>query len=628
MAEIRNVVVVGAGNMGSGIAQSAAQGGYRTTMVDTKPEFLEAGLARIRGPLEKRVAQGKMKPAALEALFSNLSTSTDLEASVKDADLVIEAVFEDAKVKSDLFARVAKAAKPTCIAATNTSSLSVSELAKAFGDASRFGGLHYFFPAAVNKLVEVVKGKGTSDATFESLKTFALSCKKIPIKTADRAGFAVNRFFVPLLNEACRILEEGEASIPTIEAASNAAFGTGMGPFELMNVTGIPIAFHAQTTLYNGLGAFYKPSAKLKAQFEAKTNWDLSGEPQAAKVETVADRLRGVIFGIVCHLVEEGVATPEATDRGAVVGLRWSQGPFELMNQIGTSKALSLVEAVAARWKEDFPKPAALVKHAAQNTPWDLATVAYEEEGRVATITIDRPEALNALNPKVLHDLERALRRAEESRGVRAVILTGSGKSFVAGADIKTMAEQTAVESIAYTQQGQRVIRYLELMNTPVIGAINGWALGGGCELALACDILVASKSAQFALPEVGLGIHPGFGGTQRLPRMIGPMRAKEWIFTGDRFSAEAAQAVGLVNKVVADDELMAECRRIADKIAEHAPLAIGLAKGAVNRGLGTDIDSGLALEAQSVTLTFATDDQKEGMRAFLERRKPDFKGR
>lgn len=627
MAQIQKVVVIGAGNMGSGIAQSAAQAGCETTMVDQKQEFIDKAMKRLRAPLEKRVEAGKMTQEKVDAIFENLTGSTDAAEAVKDADLVIEAVFEEFDVKKEIFETIAPNVPKHAIVATNTSSLSVTDLGKAFGTPERFAGLHYFYPAMINKLVEVVRGEGTSDETFEALWAFAERCRKIPIDTADSAGFCVNRFFVPFLNEACRLLEEDVADIPTIEAAAKDGFGIGMGPFELMNVTGIPIAYHSQESLHEAFGEFYEPSAALKKQFEAKEEWDLEGDVAKGKKEAVQDRLFGVTFGIACHLVDEGVATREATDRGAVVGLRWAQGPFALMNRMATPAALALVKKVNERWGDAFPVPKSLREVAAAEAPWDLRVVRYEVGDHVATITIDRPEALNALNPTVIGQLNEAFSQAEADTDVRTIVLTGTGRSFVAGADIKTMAEQTAVESIAYTQQGQDLVRRIELLPKPVIGAVNGWALGGGCELALACDLLVASEKAQFALPEVGLGIHPGFGGTQRLPRAIGPMRAKEWIFTGERFNAEAAHAVGLVNKVVADGETLAEAKRIAAKIAEHAPLAIGLAKGVVNRGLAADLETGLALERQSVTMTFATKDQKEGMRAFLERRKPDFRG-
>ncbi len=627
MAQIEHVLVIGAGTMGSGIAQAAATTGYRVTMMDTKPDFVQSGFEKIRKPLQKRVADGKMAQAELDRIVGGITGTTDLEAAATTADLVIEAVFEDYAVKDPLYKRLGASAKPTCIVATNTSSLSVTRLAQTFGAPARVGGLHFFNPAAVNKLVEVVRGTGTSNETFQALWAFALRLGKVPIETQDSAGFCVNRFFVPLLNEACRIAEEGVADAATVDAASNETFGTTMGPFALMNFTGIPIAYHSQETLHKAFGGFYAPAALLKKHFETQQPFPVTGTPDKSKIPAVQERLLGSICGIACQLVDAGVATREATDKGATLGLRWAQGPFTLMNQVGTPLILKHVRAVHGKWGDAFRVSPTLEDVGSKGKPWTLRKVVLERQGPVAVITIDRPEALNALNPQVLADLEAALDEAERDRTIRAVVLTGSGNAFVAGADIKTMANQTAIESLGLTQLGQRVMRKIELMMKPVIAAINGYALGGGCELAMACDILVASETARFALPEVSLGIHPGFGGTQRLPRLVGPHRAKELIFTGDQFTAAQAEKIGLINKVVKATELMPEALRIANRIAELAPLAIGLAKDSVNRGSQLDIDAGLALEAASVTLTFASEDQKEGMRAFLEKRKANFRG-
>ncbi|UCE75032.1 MAG: enoyl-CoA hydratase/isomerase family protein [Methanomassiliicoccales archaeon] len=241
---------------------------------------------------------------------------------------------------------------------------------------------------------------------------------------------------------------------------------------------------------------------------------------------------------------------------------------------------------------------------------------------------MDRPEALNALNSKVLSDLKDITRQVEQDREITAVIITGEGKAFVAGADIKEMLKKNPIEARKFTQLGQAVFRDIENMNKPVIAAVNGVALGGGCELALACDIILASNKARLGFPEVGLGIHPGFGGTQRLPRLIGKAKAKQMIFTADILSAQEAEQMGLVNKVIPPDKLLEEARKMAEKIAKQAPIAIRLAKSAVNKGCEMDLDTGLAYEVESVSMTFATKDSKEGMKAFTERRKPKFEGK
>ena len=272
--------------------------------------------------------------------------------------------------------------------------------------------------------------------------------------------------------------------------------------------------------------------------------------------------------------------------------------------------------------------PEILKKLAEANVPWDLKTLRMTREGKTAIITFTRPEAMNALNSKVLSDLKVAIEDLEKDDGIYAVIITGEGKAFVAGADIKEMMVKDPISAREFTFLGQSVLRNIENLSKPVIAAVNGVALGGGCELALACDMILASEKARLGFPEVGLGIHPGFGGTQRLPRLIGKARAKELIFTTDILDAREAERIGLVNRVVAPDQLMKEAHGVAKKIASKAPIAVRLAKSAINKGCEMDLETGLAYEVESVSMTFATKDSKEGMKAFTERRKPEFEGK
>lgn len=253
----------------------------------------------------------------------------------------------------------------------------------------------------------------------------------------------------------------------------------------------------------------------------------------------------------------------------------------------------------------------------------------FEAKDRVGVITLHRPKALNALNTELLQELSNLLDHIKEDKSVEVVIITGSGeKAFVAGADITEMQKLTAIEGRNFGKIGQDVFNKLENLPQPVIAAINGFALGGGCELAMACDVRIASEKAKFGQPEVSLGIAPGFGGTQRLPRLIGKGRAKELIFTGDIIDAGEAYRMGLVNKVVAPEELMNTAQVLAEKILSRAPVAVQLSKAAINEGLNMDLASGIAYEAEIFGLCFATEDQKEGMTAFVEKRKPNFSGK
>lgn len=255
----------------------------------------------------------------------------------------------------------------------------------------------------------------------------------------------------------------------------------------------------------------------------------------------------------------------------------------------------------------------------------DYKTIHIEENGHICTLTIDRPEALNALSTQVLQELEDALEHISNNEDLRVLILTGAGRSFVAGADISEMAGFTPDEALAFGKRGAKVFRTLELLPIPVIAAVNGFALGGGCEIALACDIRIASSKAKFGQPEVGLGIPPGFSGTQRLPRLIGEGLAKELIYSARVISAADAYTMRLVNRVVEPDELMPTVLQLAEEIASKSPNAVAVSKEAINRGMQADIDTGIAIENYLFSLAFANEEQKEGMGAFLEKRKPNF---
>ncbi len=623
------VAVLGGGTMGAGIAQACAAAGFSVRVRDVD----DAAIARGRGILERSltgaVERRKMTPASRDELLGRIVFTTDLAAAAAGASLVIEAVFEEEAVKRSLFAQLAPAVGPTTIVATNTSSLSVSALGDGFPGPERFAGLHFFFPAAINKLVEVVGGRSTSPATREELVRFSGRLGKLPIETADRAGFCVNRFFVPYLNEACRIADEGVASLATIEEVGRETFGATLGPFELMNVTGIPIAFHAETSLARAFGPAYAPSPLLERQFRAGAPWpwrDTAVEP--ARQAAVRDRLLGLTIGIATRLVEEGVATAEAVDRGAVVGLRRRHAPFAQLSAVGLAEGLRLVRAQAARWGAEFPVSAELVERAGRGErSWPLRYVRVERRGPIAWVLLDRPEVLNALSTELLLQLEAAFAALAPEPALRAVVLAGSGPVFAAGADIAEMAAKTPQEGIDFGFVGQRVARSIEQFPRPVIALVEGYALGGGLEVALAADVIVASAGARLGLPEVTVGIHPGMGGATRLSRRIGRAAAKLLVFTGEPVSAEEALRLGFVSKVVPRESAREDAEALALTIASRAPLGVRWAKEVIDLGAEEGYDAALRREGDSAGRTFSTSDRTEGMRAFLERRKPEFRG-
>ena len=624
------VAVLGGGNMGSGIAQACAQAGFLVRVRDVDA----AAIARGRGIIEKMLAgaieRKKLTPAKRDEVLARISFSTGMEETVRDAALVIEAVFEDLEVKRALFNEIAPLVGPETVVATNTSSLSVTELAKGFPRPGRFAGLHFFYPAAVNKLLEVIAGAETDPAVVTELERFGYLIRKIPISTADRAGFCVNRFFVPYLNEATRLAEEAVGSLATIEEVGRELFGATLGPFELMNVTGIAIAFHSETSLYRAFGPAYAPSKLLESQFRSNQPWRWKETTVDPGVKpAVRDRLLGLTLGIATRLVEEGVASAEATDRGATIGLRRKVGPFAQLSSVGLPEGLRLVEGYARRWPGNFPVSEELRARAARgDRTWPLSLVRVVRKDRVAWVLLDRPESLNALNSELLEQLDRTFADLEASAGLRAVVLAGSSPVFAAGADIAEMEKKSLPEGIAFGFLGQRVAERIERFPAPVIALVEGYALGGGLEIALAADFIVASEGSLLGLPEVTVGIHPGMGGATRLARLIGTAKAKLLTYTGVPVSAEEAYRLGFVAKVVPAARAREEVAELAETIASRAPLGVQWVKKVIDRGVDAPLASALYLEGESAGHTFATDDRLEGMRAFLERRKPDFKGR
>lgn len=253
----------------------------------------------------------------------------------------------------------------------------------------------------------------------------------------------------------------------------------------------------------------------------------------------------------------------------------------------------------------------------------------FENDNGIGIVTINRSKALNALNASTIKELDKMFDELVQDDSVKVVIITGAGdKSFVAGADINEMRPLSVIEGREWAKAGQAVFNKIENLSKPVIAAVNGFALGGGCELAMACDIRIASERAKFAQPEVSLGIPAGFGGTQRLARLVGKGRAKELLFTGEMIDAAEAYRIGLVNKIATHEELMTVAQTMAQKIMSRAPFAVQVSKIAVNEGLDMNLESGVAYEAEVFSLCFGTSDQQEGMDAFVEKRKAIFKGK
>jgi 3-hydroxybutyryl-CoA dehydrogenase len=353
--EFSKVGIIGAGTMGSGIATSLAQQGVAVCLVDTTPEAVARGKAAAKKFYDRAAEKGKMSADDAAACDGRISTSTDL-AALSDCGLIIEAIFEEQSVKEELFGRLNAHLKPETVVATNTSALQVSDLAEAIDDPTRFLGLHYFNPAAINPIVEVVKGAKTDQAIYDKCLEFCRQTAKKPIACKDSFGFAINRFFVPYSNEAVRLLDEGVGSTAQIDRVARESMGIAAGPFLVANLVKPKIMFHAQRNL-GPHGAFYTLAKTLAEKgdtdYEFEIGEDASGD--AASDKLIADRLMAATFFPVLQELDEDVATAAEIDMGAGLALRFGKAPCELMDELGKEEVTRIVSYVTETYGHPMP---------------------------------------------------------------------------------------------------------------------------------------------------------------------------------------------------------------------------------------------------------------------------------
>ena len=671
--------------MGSGIAQKSAQELYDVQMVDREAQWVERGQKIIADFLAEAIERRIFRPAEVDAIKSRVRSVVGTENVDPTTDLVIEAVFEDFDVKTAVFATLDEVCDEHTILASNTSSLSVNELAEATRRPDRFVGLHFFFHPAKNRLIEIIPAESTSAATLSAVEQYCKTMGKVVIVCKDRPGFVVNRFFVPWLNEACLLLDEGVGTMAQIDAVARDAFRIGLGPFALMNLTGPTIALHATDYLAEQLDTVrYTGAASLRELVSSGEMWQIGDETESGEEASrvIRERLLGQVFAVSAQIVEEDICSKEDVDRGAKVGLRWASGPFELANRLGVGEAVRMAEAYSDLAGFELPEWFANL-----SAPMQFSLVDVVVEDGVATVRLNRPEAMNALNETLVAQLGAALDELNAREDVSTIILEGAGKAFVAGADVKFFVDKIRADAISdiydFTAFGHEVLGKLENSDKITIALTTGLALGGGLELALACDYRIGTRRTQFRFPETSIGIYPGLGGTQRTPRICGIEAARFAILAGNFLDADSAAALGLLTHLVevsdvasTVDELVesgkptdkypaapadsthptaafalafysnenmatlaaGECPEgfdAADKMVSRqlkslsrtAPIALALASelldGAVETG--DDLDAGLALELAGLTELFGTADALEGLSALIENRRPTY---
>jgi enoyl-CoA hydratase / 3-hydroxyacyl-CoA dehydrogenase len=659
--------VVGAGTMGGEIAQAIASSEIPVVLKDIDQKFVDHGLEKARevtkAQLDRLVSKEKLSQEEADARLDEVLGLIDGTTSYEgfgDVDFVIEAAPERIEIKQAVFAELDEVTPGHAILASNTSSLSITEMGEATLRPENVVGFHFFYPASVMPLVEIVEGEETDPEVVQAAYNFAQTIRKQPITCGEVPGFVVNRILNSAVGEIWRAQEEQGLSIKKIDEAVAAANVAPMGPFFLVDLLGLDTVLHVAEHLQASYGdSFYVHEGMRKlvadGHLGAKSGGDgfyANGEPQIEgdadpDGEALAELMKLKAIVEACLLLEEGVCTVRDIDLGMMAGAgmdprRGIFPPFMGADLAGLDEVLAKLEQARDEHGERFAPPRVLKRIVAQGRhgqksgqgfyayprPDDgeqAETVKLETRDTVAIAWLVNPP-MNAISPQVIKDLGVVWERVTGSGEIGAMVIASSNPVvFSAGADIKaftTMDESSGEELI---HSGHALLRELGQSRVSTVAAVNSLAFGGGCELAMACDFRIAAQSAVFGQPEIKLGIIPGFGGTQRLPRLVGPEKALEMNLIGDAISSAEAEAFGLANRVVPDHELFDTALAWARKLASQAPVAVEELKRASD---DPDLDQGIANEKAGFAAAFRTEDAREGIGAFLGKRAPKWQGK
>jgi enoyl-CoA hydratase/3-hydroxyacyl-CoA dehydrogenase len=694
--------VVGAGTMGGQIAQTIASAGFPVVLKDINQDLVQAGLDEARkvteGQVGKLVSKERITAeqgvAQIEEILGRIEGTTSYE-HFGDVDFVIEAVPERMAIKQAVFAELDAVTPGHAILASNTSSLSIAEIGEATLRPDKVVGFHYFYPASVMPLVEIVEGEETTPETVTAALTFAQAIRKQPIACLEVPGFVVNRILMAGMSEVWREQEEKKLSIKAMDEGIGAAGVVPMGPYFLVNLLGLDTVLHVAEHVTDSYGTerFYVAKGMKKLVSEGKlgaktggdgfyspageSNLKDDGEPDVAEL---VEMLTLKTFVESCLVLQEGVATHRDIDFGMMAGAgldprRGLMPPFMKADIEGLDSVLERLENATERYGERFAPPAILRRLVAQGRlgqksgqgfyaypqpdaasspegeqPAEVVKLetgraaggARQEGGEQAGEGVRCPEGvaiawlangqMNSISPRVIEDLGKIWRQIKEGGGqagaapVHALVIASSNPFlFSAGADIKAFTSMDAASGEQMIHAAHALLREFGSEGIATIAAVNGLAFGGGCELAMACDVRIAARSATFGQPEIKLGIIPGFGGTQRLPRLVGENKALEMNLIGDPIMAEEAFELGLVNRMVEDHELLDTALSWARRLAAQAPIALEQIKRVSGAG---DLDEGIEAEKRGFATAFGSEDAKEGISAFLGKRAPSFTGR
>jgi len=664
---VSKAAVVGGGTMGGEIAQAIAAADIPVVVKDIDQKFVDAAVEKARavteGQLSRLVKKEKLTQEQADARLAEvlgLITGTTSYEEFGDVDFVIEAVPEKMAIKQAVFREIDAATPGHAILSSNTSSLSITEIGEATLRADKVVGFHFFYPASVMPLVEVIVGEDTSQETATAAYNFAQAIKKQPIVCGEVPGFVVNKILMATIGEIWRAQEEQGLSLKQIDEAIAAAKVAPMGPFFLTDLLGLDTVFHVAEHLKESYGeSFYVHEGLRKLVEEGKLGAKTGGEgffkdgeqtvpgdaaPDAEELVALFT-CRALIES--CLLVEEGVCSVRDIDLGMMTGAgldprRGLLPPFWKADVEGLDKVLERIEQLEEKYGERFAPPVTLKRLVAQGRLGLAAGQGFypypqpDEGEQGETVKLETRDGvaiawlanlpMNAISPDVVRDLSAVWERVKADEGIGAMVIASSVPIvFSAGADIKAFTQLDAAESEELVATAHALLRDFGRSRVATIAAVNSIAFGGGCEVAMACDVRIAAEAAVFGQPEIKLGIIPGFGGTQRLARLVGANKALEMNLVGDAVLSEEALELGLVNRVVPDHELFETALMWGRKLAAQAPLAVEQIKTVSDKG---ELDDGIAAEKQGFATVFASEDAREGIGAFLGKRTPKWSGR
>jgi enoyl-CoA hydratase / 3-hydroxyacyl-CoA dehydrogenase len=664
---VSKAAVVGGGTMGGEIAQAIAAADIPVIVKDIEQRFVDAAVEKARavtegqlgGQVKKERITQEQADARLAEVMGRITGTTTYE-DFGDVDFVIEAVPERMEIKQAVFREIDAATPGHAILASNTSSLSISEMAETTLRADKVCGFHFFYPASVMPLVEVIVGDETSQETATAAYNFAQAIKKQPIVCGEVPGFVVNKILMATIGEIWRAQEDGGLSLAAIDKAMAEAKVAPMGPFFLTDLLGLDTVLHVAEHLNESYGPdFYVHKGLQGLVADGKLGAKSGGEgffkdgvqTVPGEAEPDADELiamftcRALIEA--CLLVEEGVCSVRDVDLGMMAGAgldprRGLLPPFWKADVEGLDTVLERMENLHEKYGERFEPPVTLRRLVAQGRlglasgqgfyPYPQPDegeqpekVKLETRGEVAIAWLANLP-MNAVSPDVIRDLRTVWEKVKATDGVGAMIVASSVPVvFSAGADIKAFTQMDEAAGAELLNEGHALLREFGTEPVATIAAVNSLAFGGGCEVAMACDVRIAAEAAVFGQPEIKLGIIPGFGGTQRLPRLVGTSKALEMNLVGDAVLSEEALEIGLVNRVVPDHELFETALMWGRKLAGQAPIAVAQVKQVSAKG---DLDEGIAAEKVGFGTAFNSEDGKEGISAFLGKRSPKWSGK